>query len=134
MKHVLLRRSAAAIAGLVVVIAFCADAATPITRVRMDIAQAQVPTWSKDDLNFFLYGSMSTEVIPERVLSAFIKVYPDLFPAGPAGDLTYLGLIPGDETNWPWPIGFSRKADVKHLGGLSAVGINCASCHVAQIT
>jgi hypothetical protein len=34
---------------------------------------AQVPTWSRGDLDFFLHGSMSTEVIPEAVLRAFIK-------------------------------------------------------------
>jgi len=90
---------------------------------------AQVPTWSQDDLDFFLHGSMSTEVIPERVLRAFIKTYPDLFPTE---NLTHLGLIP--DPDFGWPIGFSRKNLVKHLGGLSAVGINCASCHVAQIT
>jgi hypothetical protein len=32
---------------------------------------AQVPTWSQDDLNFFLHGSMGTEVVPEVVLRAF---------------------------------------------------------------
>lgn len=89
----------------------------------------QVPTWSQDDLDFFLHGSMSTEVVPETVLRAFIKTYPDLFPTA---DLTHLGLIPDPE--FGWPIGFSRKQEVKHLGGLSAVGINCASCHVAQLT
>lgn len=89
---------------------------------------AQVQTWSQDDLNFFLHGSMSTEVVPEAVLRAFIKTYPDLFPTS---DLTHLGLIP--DPQFGWPIGFSRT-NVKHLGGLSAVGINCASCHVAQIT
>jgi hypothetical protein len=93
------------------------------------IELAQVPKWSADDLEFFLHGSMSTEVVPERVLRAFIKIYPDLFPAS---DLAYLGLIP--DPQFGWPIGFSRKAEVKHLGGLSAVGINCASCHMAQIT
>jgi hypothetical protein len=41
-------------------------------------------------------------------------------------------LIP--DLEFGWPIGISRKAEVKHLGGLPAVGINCASCHVAQIT
>jgi hypothetical protein len=92
------------------------------------IDPAQIPKWSADDLEFFLHGSMSTEVVPERVLRAFIKIYPDLFPAS---DLAYLGLIP--DPVFGWPIGFSRKAEVKHLGGLSAVGINCASCHVAQI-
>jgi hypothetical protein len=89
---------------------------------------AQVPTWSEDDLHFFLHGSMSTEVFPETVLRAFIKTYPDLFPTQ---DLTHLGLIP--DPKFGWPIGFSRS-NVKHLGGLAAVGINCASCHVAQIT
>jgi cytochrome c2 len=92
------------------------------------VAHQQVPTWSKDDLNFFLHGSMSTEVIPESVLRAFIKTYPDLFPTW---DLTHLGLIP--DKDFGWPIGFSRK-NVPHLAGMSAVGINCASCHVAQIT
>ena len=89
---------------------------------------AQVPTWSEDDLKFFLHGSMSTEVVPEAVLRAFIKTYPDLFPSA---DLTHLGLIADSE--FGWPIGFSR-ANVKHLGGLSAIGINCASCHFVQIT
>ena len=89
---------------------------------------AQVPTWSQDDLNFFLHGSMSTEVFPEAVLRAFIKTYPELFPTA---DLSHLGLIP--DSGFGWPIGFSR-ANVKHLGALPAVGINCASCHVALIT
>jgi len=95
---------------------------------KIDIARQQVPNWSNDDLNFFLHGSMSTEVVPEAVLRAFIKAYPDLFPSS---DLSHLGMIQDKE--FGWPIGFSRK-NVQHLGGLSAVGINCASCHVAQIT
>jgi hypothetical protein len=89
---------------------------------------AQVPTWSQGDLDFFLHGSMSTEVIPEAVLRAFIKTYPDLFPSA---DLSHLGLIP--DPKFGWPIGFSRSA-VKHLGGLPSIGVNCASCHVAQVT
>src|SRR5437868_8909850 len=40
---------------------------------------------SAEDLDFFLHGSMSTEVVPERVLRAFIKIYPDLFPASDFG-------------------------------------------------
>src|ERR1035438_6584534 len=36
-------------------------------------------------------------------------------------------------TKFGWPAGFSR-AKVPHLGGLSAVGVNCASCHVGEIT
>ena len=88
----------------------------------------QVPNWSEADLKFFLHGSMSTEVVPEAVLRAFIKIYPELFPTN---DLSHLGLIADPE--FGWPIGFSR-ANVKHLGSLSAVGINCASCHFVQIT
>jgi hypothetical protein len=105
---------------------FAATAADQPAQPKIDTAQ--VPKWSAADLDFFLHGSMSTEVVPERVLRAFIKIYPDLFPAS---DLAYLGLIP--DPAFGWPIGFSRKAEVKHLGNLSAVGINCASCHVAQI-
>jgi len=92
------------------------------------IQMTQVPTWSQQDLDFFLHGSMSTEVVPETVLRAFIKTYPDLFPKD---DLSNLGLIP--DPKFGWPIGLSRK-EVPHLGGLSAVGINCASCHVGEIT
>src|SRR5439155_22811086 len=91
------------------------------------IDSAQVPSWSADDLDFFLHGSMGTEVVPEAVLHAFIRTYPDLFPSW---DLTHLGLI-GDK-EFGWPIGLSRKR-VSHLGNLSAIGINCASCHFAQI-
>src|SRR2546428_580917 len=94
---------------------------------RIDIEQ--VPTWLQADMNFFLHGSMSTEVIPESVLRAFIKTYPDLFPTA---DLSHLGLIADPE--FGWPIGLSRKSEVKHLGGLPAVGINCAWCQFAQIT
>src|SRR3954467_1469611 len=109
--------------GAAVAVAFAAD-----QPAKVKIDPAQIPKWSAEDLDFFLHGSMSTEVVPEKVLRAFIKMYPDLFPAA---DLTYLGLLP--DPAFGWPIGISRKAEVKHLGGLSAVGINCASCHVAEI-
>src|SRR5947209_12626008 len=59
---------------------------------------AQVPTWSEKDLDFFLHGSMSTEVVPEKVLRAFIRIYPDLFPRA---DLSHLGLIPDPAFGWP---------------------------------
>jgi hypothetical protein len=88
---------------------------------------AQVPDWSPDDLEFFLHGSMGAEVVPERVLRAFVGAYPDLFPRA---DLGHFGLIP--DPAFGWPIGISRRR-VAHLGGLSAVGVNCASCHVGQI-
>jgi hypothetical protein len=92
------------------------------------IDPAQIPTWSSEDLKFFLHGSMGTEVLPETVLHAFIRTYPELFPTS---DLSNLGLIPDNE--FGWPIGFSRR-QVKHLGNLSAIGINCASCHVTEVT
>ena len=88
---------------------------------------AQVPSWSNEDLEFFLHGSMSTEVVPETVLRAFFDTYPDLFPTR---DLSHLGLVP--DPAFGWPVGFSR-AKVPHLGGLSAIGVNCASCHVGEI-
>ena len=74
---------------LAIAVAAVAGAADQPAKAKID--SAQVPKWSADDLEFFLHGSMSTEVVPERVLRAFIKIYPDLFPAS---DLAYLGLIP----------------------------------------
>src|SRR2546423_6980049 len=118
----------ASAAVVLVALAISTDAATPISLLKSDVAKAQVPSWSEDDLNFFLHGSMGTEVIPEAVLRAFIKTYPDLFPTN---DFSHLGLIADPE--FGWPIGFSRR-NIKHLGELSAVGINCASCHFVQVT
>jgi hypothetical protein len=103
--------------------------AAPSIRAEEKPGLAQVPTWSGDDLNFFLHGSMGTEIFPEPVLRAFIRTYPELFPTS---DLSHLGLI--SDHDFGWPIGFSRRTAVKHLGGLPAVGINCASCHVSRIT
>jgi hypothetical protein len=128
MKRLPFRRSAALLALVVIATAAQAAPDAPV-KTASGIEAAQIPKWSAEDLEFFLHGSMSTEVVPERVLRAFIKIYPDLFPAS---DLAYLGLIP--DPKFGWPIGFSRKSEVKHLGGQPAVGINCASCHVAQIT
>ena len=113
--------AALVITGLIIVSTFAAP------KKGGSIDKSQVPKWSPDDLNFFLHGSMSTEVVPEAVLRAFIKIYPDLFPRS---DLSHLGLIPDPE--FGWPIGFSKK-EVKHLGGLSSIGVNCAACHVAEI-
>lgn len=88
---------------------------------------AQVPKWSHADLDFFLHGSMSTEVVPERALQAFIAIYPDLFPSK---DLSNFGLLPDAAAGWP--VGISRR-DVPHLAGLTSIGINCAACHVGEI-
>src|SRR4051812_15101253 len=93
-----------------------------------DVAAAQVPAWSPADRDFFLHGSMSAEMVPERVLRAFIAAYPDLFPRA---DLTSFGLIA--DPAFGWPVGISRRP-VAHLGGLPSLGINCASCHVAELT
>jgi hypothetical protein len=126
MKHNRFRRGAAALLALVAAVAATHDSVAQQKKAG-GIDTAQIPKWSAADLNFFLHGSMSTEVVPEPVLRAFIKTYPDLFPRQ---DLSHLGLIP--DPDFGWPIGFSRK-EVKHLGGLSAVGLNCAACHVAEI-
>src|ERR1043166_4406006 len=98
-------------------------------RPRQDsgIDLAQVPKWSPADLDFFLHGSMSTEVVPERVLQAFMATYPDLFPDK---GLSNFGLLPDSKAGLP--IGFSRR-EVPHLGRLSSIGVNCASCHVGEI-
>ena len=79
-------------------------------------------------MTFFLHGSMGTEVVPERVLRAFVRSDPDLFPRE---DLSNFGLIP--DPAFGWPIGLSRR-EVPHLAGLSAVGVNCAACHVGELT
>src|SRR5205814_10084274 len=121
MQRVLLRHGAVAIAILAITIAAQAETS------KTDIDTAQIPKWSAEDLDFFLHGSMSTEVVPEVVLRAFIKIYPDLFPRA---DLSHLGLVP--DPAFGWPIGFSR-GPVPHLAGLSSLGVNCAACHLAEI-
>jgi len=113
------------VVGFVALISTSAPSAAPEPK---SIDRAQVPTWSQEDMDFFLHGSMSTEVIPEIVLRAFFQTYPDLFPNQ---NLSQFGLIP--DPKFGWPIGFSRK-NVTHLGGQSAIGVNCAACHVAEIT
>ncbi len=93
-----------------------------------EVESAQTPTWSSEDREFFLHGSMSTEIVPVTVLRAFMRTYPDLFPNP---DFSNLGVI--QDTQYGWPIGFSRRP-VTHLGGLPSVGVNCAACHSAEIT
>jgi hypothetical protein len=92
-----------------------------------NINLAQVPKWSRADLDFFLHGSMGTEVVPERVLWAFMATYPDLFPKK---DLSNFGLLPDAAAGLP--VGVSRR-EVPHLGRMRSIGINCASCHVGEI-
>jgi mono/diheme cytochrome c family protein len=93
----------------------------------ISIEKSQVPTWSEGDMQTFLHGSMSTEFAPELVVRAFMRTYPDLFPTK---DFSHLGAIA--DPKFGWPVGFS-KARREHLANLSAVGINCASCHVSEI-
>jgi mono/diheme cytochrome c family protein len=126
MKPNFLRRRTAAIAILAIAVGVHAASNQPST-AKTGIDAAQIPKWSAEDLDFFLHGSMSTEVVPEPVLRAFIKIYPDLFPQQ---NLAYLGLIP--DPKFGWPIGFSQRR-VNHLGDLPALGVNCAACHVAEI-
>ncbi|HEY2993884.1 MAG TPA: hypothetical protein VGM22_13785 [Methylomirabilota bacterium] len=122
---------AGVLVGFVTLVAACTTSGErPATAARPagDVFSAQVPTWSADDRAFFLHGSMSAEMVPERVLRAFIAVYPDLFPRA---DLSNFGLIA--DAAYGWPIGVSRR-EVAHLGGLPSLGINCASCHVVELT
>jgi hypothetical protein len=85
----------------------------------------QTPTWSADDERVFFHGSMGNEFVPERMLRAFMRAYPELFPGG---RLAAFGAV--DEPGTSWPIGFSRR-DVAHLGGPS-IGMNCAACHLGE--
>jgi len=120
-----------AVVPLALITAACTTSGErPATAARppAEVAAAQVPAWTPGDRDFFLHGSMSAEMVPERVLRAFVAVYPDLFPRA---DLSNFGLIP--DPVFGWPIGVSRRA-VAHLGGLPSIGINCASCHVAELT
>jgi hypothetical protein len=122
--------SIAAPLAVILALTFCAAAVVdgdPTPDPQSRTGSAQVPTWSARDLDDFLHGSMSTEVVPEVVLRSFVRTYPDLFPTA---DLSHFGLIP--DPAFGWPIGFSRRS-VPHLGGLSAVGLNCAACHVGEV-
>jgi mono/diheme cytochrome c family protein len=85
----------------------------------------QTPGWSPDDLEFFLYGSMGAEFIPERVLEALLGAYPDLFPGGTPAAFGFV-TEPGKDR----PIGFTRRT-AAHLGSQPSLGLNCAACHVA---
>src|SRR5215831_8380503 len=91
--------------------------------------KAQVPTWSAADLDFFLHGSMGTEVVPEVVLTAFRSTYADLFPGS---DLSPFGLIAAAAGAQALPAGLSRR-EVSYLGGLASLGLNCASCHTTEV-
>jgi hypothetical protein len=82
--------------AVLLTMAICTDAAVHDSSTQVD--GEQVPTWSAKDMEFFHHGSMSAEVIPEGVLRAFTKIYPDVFATN---DLTYVGLIPDPEFGWP---------------------------------
>ena len=129
--HLAARPAARLAALLIVVAAFlavlsCAANQQPPSSFA-GLEKAQVPSWSADDMQSFLHGSMSTEFVPESVLRAFIVTYPDLFPKS---DLSNLGLIP--DPSFGWPIGFSRGRPA-HLAGLMSVGINGAAFHVGTV-
>ena len=68
-------------------------------------AGPEPPGLSNGEVTDLLHGSMSAEVFPERVLRAFIRANPDLFPRD---DLATFGLIP--DPAFGWPIGFSNAS------------------------
>src|SRR5438093_6432582 len=87
----------------------CAPTGSKVTRQEPGqrtgkIDLAQVPTWSAGDLEFFLHGTLGTEVVPEKVLQAFRATYPELFPDA---DLSAFGALPDPAVGMP--IGFSRR-------------------------
>lgn len=87
---------------------------------------AQTPTWTREDMEFFLHGSMGVEFLPERLLTAFRATYPSLFPGA---DLSAFGLL--HDRGYDLPVGLSRR-EVPQLGGQVALGLNCAACHTAE--
>ena len=60
--------------GVVVSVLSCAQLGNrSFTKNRSDpaageVAGSQTPSWSSEDMAFFLHGSMSTEFVPETVL------------------------------------------------------------------
>ncbi|NUN50577.1 MAG: hypothetical protein HUU15_17335 [Candidatus Brocadiae bacterium] len=94
---------------------------------RRFVPASQTPDWSEADRDFFLNGSMSTEVVPEAVFRAWLESEPGLFPSPTLANFGAVEGKPGD-----LPIGFSRRP-VAHLGGLPSLGINCAACHASEV-
>jgi hypothetical protein len=125
---------ARALAAVLASVAAAAIGAAPSRLAAQDaaawqgFAPTQAPTWSAADLEFFLHGSMSTEVVPERVFAAFRGIYPDLLP----GDgFAAFGFVAGARVG-ELPVGVSRR-EVKHLGSLPSLGLNCAACHTTEL-
>lgn len=95
---------------------------------RYRIPAEQVAELTADDIDILMHGSLATEVLPVKLLAAFPRAFPDLFPEP---DMSNFGLVPDPEAGMP--LGVSMKKSVQHLGGEDAVGINCASCHMTEV-
>lgn len=119
-----------AFAILLLVLA-CAGGARTTGSSSAQFDTAQVPKWSAPDLDFFLHGSMGTEVVPEVVLAAFRRTYPDLFPGEGFAAFGAIDPLPASGAA-ALPAGFSLR-QVEHLGGLPAIGLNCAACHTTAV-
>lgn len=100
------------------VLALSATCAKASTRTESGIDLTQVPQWKRADLEFFLHGSMGTEVIPERVLNAFVATYPDLYPTK---NLSNFGLIRWGQIDTAQPAGL----DPRNPPITAAIGFNC---------
>lgn len=103
------------IVAAVLAVAACASVQTS----RHGLDARQTPGWSAGDEQDFLYGSMGNEFVPERVLRAFFRTYPDLFPGG---SLAAFGALPAPGREWP--VGAAAAAR-----GATHYRARCASCH-----
>lgn len=89
--------------------------------------EQQVPNWSKDDMEFYLHGSMGSEFLPLFAFEGFRATYPELFPKG---DFTEFGLL--EDKSSHIAVGIT-VGEPKHLAGMKAFGINCAACHTTEL-
>jgi hypothetical protein len=97
-----------------------------LLNLNYNVDLTQVPDWTDDDFEFFMYGSMGAEIIPVRVLRAFSqnsKVDFDL--------LVQAGLMAWDPEA-EFPLGVSQRI-APQLGNQLSVGLNCAACHVNRV-
>ncbi len=75
----------------------------------------------------FFYESFNTAGVPEPLMKAFIKHFPDRVGTGWEAD----GMIADPSSDWGRPLGFGPS---KPLGTVDTVAFTCASCHFAKLS